>query len=113
MAIDEIGHGLSDGERGIVGSIDALEANGRRLTDLARSERPAVPLLVAGHSLGAVTAAVAISHDSSPWVGAVLSGTPVEAPAWATELLAGEGDGLARSTACRRRGTSWRGRSRR
>jgi alpha-beta hydrolase superfamily lysophospholipase len=86
-ALDEIGHGLSDGPRGLVGSVDALEANGRTLTELAR--RPGVPLVLAGHSLGGVTAALAIARDPSPWAGAVLSGTPIETPAWVAELEPG------------------------
>ncbi len=94
-ALDEIGHGRSDGERGVVGSIGALEANGRRLTELARRPRPEVPLFLAGHSLGGVTAAVAIARDPEPWAGAVLSGTPIEAPAWATRALQSGEEGLA------------------
>jgi alpha-beta hydrolase superfamily lysophospholipase len=92
-AIDEVGHGLSDGERGAVGSLDDLEANGRRLTAIAAAERPGVPLFLAGHSLGGVTAALSIARDASPWTGAVLSGTPIEPPAWVAE--AAEADTLA------------------
>jgi alpha-beta hydrolase superfamily lysophospholipase len=88
-ALDEIGHGLSDGRRGLVGSVDALEVNGRRLTALAAAQRPEVPLVLAGHSLGGVTAALATARDPSPWVATVLSGTPIEAPAWVAELEAG------------------------
>jgi alpha-beta hydrolase superfamily lysophospholipase len=94
-ALDEIGHGLSDGERGIVGSVDALERNARRFTEIARAERPALPLVLAGHSLGGVIAALAIARDASPWAGAVLSGTPIEPPDWVAELLAGGEDGLS------------------
>lgn len=94
-ALDQIGHGLSDGERGIAGSIDNLEANGRRLTELAREARPQLPLFIAGHSLGGVTAAVAIARDPSPWVGAVLSGTAIEPPEWVTAALEDEQEGLS------------------
>lgn len=94
-ALDEIGHGLSDGERGIVGSLDALEENGRRLTAIVRAERPELPLVLAGHSLGGVTSALAIARDPAPWAGAVLSGAPIEPPAWVTALLEGGEDGLS------------------
>jgi alpha-beta hydrolase superfamily lysophospholipase len=86
-ALDEIGHGLSDGSRGLVGSVDALEANGRALTEIAQGS--GVPLVLAGHSLGGVTAALAIARDPSPWSGAVLSGTPIEAPRWVADLEPG------------------------
>jgi alpha-beta hydrolase superfamily lysophospholipase len=94
-ALDEIGHGLSDGERGIVGSVDALEANARAFTEIVRRARPGLPLVLAGHSLGGVTAALAIARDASPWSGVVLSGTPIEPPQWAQEQIASAGDGLA------------------
>jgi alpha-beta hydrolase superfamily lysophospholipase len=88
-ALDEIGHGLSEGPRGLVGSVDALETNGRRLTEIARAASPGVPLVLAGHSLGGVTTALAIARDPSPWAGAVLSGAPIEPPEWVTQLEPG------------------------
>jgi alpha-beta hydrolase superfamily lysophospholipase len=94
-AVDEIGHGLSDGDRGIVGSIDALEENARLLTSIARQTRPAIPVVLAGHSLGGVTAAVAVTHNPEPWIGVILSGTPISPPAWAREALEAGGEGLA------------------
>lgn len=94
-ALDEIGHGLSEGERGIVGSVDALETNARALTEIVIDERPDLPLVLAGHSLGGVTAALALTRDPSPWVGGVLSGTPIEPPAWVTELQESGAEGLS------------------
>lgn len=94
-ALDEIGHGLSEGERGIVGTVDALEVNARTLTEIVIDERPAVPLVLAGHSLGGVTAALAVTRDPTPWVGAVLSGTPTEPPGWVTELQESGAEGLS------------------
>lgn len=94
-SLDEIGHGLSDGERGIVGSIDALEANARTFTEIVGRARPGLPLVLAGHSLGGVTAAIAAVRDPAPWSGFVLSGTPIEPPAWALEQINGGVEGLA------------------
>jgi alpha-beta hydrolase superfamily lysophospholipase len=37
-----------------------------------------------------VTAALAIARDASPWTGAVLSGTPIEPPAWVAEAAAAD-----------------------
>lgn len=94
-AIDEIGHGLSDGDRGIVGSIDALEENARLLTAIARQTRPEIPVVLAGHSLGGVAAAVTVTRNPEPFTGVILSGTPISPPAWALQALDEGGDGLA------------------
>ena len=79
-AIDEIGHGLSDGERGIVW-LDR-RARGERPApdrDRAADQRPGLPVVLAGHSLGGVTAAVAVARNPAPYSGVVLSGTPIDA----------------------------------
>jgi alpha-beta hydrolase superfamily lysophospholipase len=81
-ALDEIGHGLTDGARGVVRSLDALEANARRLAALAATESPDLPLVLAGHSLGAAAAALAITRDPAPFAGAVLSGAPLAPVSW-------------------------------
>ncbi|HXY27857.1 MAG TPA: alpha/beta fold hydrolase [Acidimicrobiales bacterium] len=85
-ALDEIGHGLSDGDRGVVESIDHLVENGRRLRGLAGSANPGVPIVLAGHSLGGVAAAVTAGRDQAPYRGLVLSGTPLAPLAWVAEL---------------------------
>lgn len=85
-ALDEIGHGLTEGVRGFVGSLDDLEANGRRLAQVATDAYPDLPLIVAGHSLGGATAALLVARDPAPFRGAVLSGTPLSAPRWIEEL---------------------------
>jgi alpha-beta hydrolase superfamily lysophospholipase len=94
-ALDQIGHGLSDGQRGITGPIDALVSNARLLTGLAQTRGSGAPLFLAGHSLGGVAAAVAAAREASPWSGVVLSGTPIEPPAWVERMLAGDDGGLA------------------
>jgi alpha-beta hydrolase superfamily lysophospholipase len=94
-ALDHIGHGLSDGQRGNTGPIDALVTNARLLTGLAQTRASGAPLFLAGHSLGGVAAAVAAAREASPWSGVVLSGTPIEPPAWVERMLAGDDEGLA------------------
>ena len=64
-ALHEIGHGLSDGERAVIGSIDDLVESGYRLTALAEAAAPGVPVFLAGHSLGAAAAALSASRDPS------------------------------------------------
>jgi alpha-beta hydrolase superfamily lysophospholipase len=89
-ALDEIGHGLTDGARAAIDSIDDLVANGRTLTGLAAADGG--PLILAGHSLGAAAAAVAVARDASAYRGLVLSGAPLSALDWVTEMIA-EGTG--------------------
>ncbi|WP_406288958.1 alpha/beta fold hydrolase [Embleya sp. NBC_00896] len=52
-APDHIGHGLSDGTRVLVESLDALTDDAELVLDLIAAGRPDVPLVLAGHSLGA------------------------------------------------------------
>ena len=65
-AVDEIGHGLTDGPRAVIQSIDDLVENGRRLTALAGEAEPGGPVFLAGHSLGAA-AALSASRDPSAY----------------------------------------------
>ena len=88
-ALDQIGHGHSAGERGLVESIEDLVENGRRLTRLARTDLPDIPVVLAGHSLGGVTAAILAAREPEQLAGVVLSGTPLSPLDWVTEL-AGE-----------------------
>jgi alpha-beta hydrolase superfamily lysophospholipase len=91
-ALDEIGHGLSDGERAVIRSVDDLVENGRRLTALAEAAEPGSPLVLAGHSLGGVAAAVSALRGSARYDGLVLSGTPLSPLEWLAALGEG-GDG--------------------
>ena len=91
-ALDEIGHGLSEGDRAVIDSIDDLVENGRRLTELASGDHPAQPLFLAGHSLGSVAAAVAVIRDPNPYQGVILSGSALSPLDWIAEL-AQQGDG--------------------
>lgn len=82
-ALDEIGHGLTDGERGQFGSFDNLVSNARTLTSLARET--GVPLVVGGHSLGSLVAVLAALHEPSAYAGVVVSGAPLSPLAWLRE----------------------------
>jgi alpha-beta hydrolase superfamily lysophospholipase len=88
-ALDEIGHGLSDGPRAVIKSIDDLVQNGRRLTALAGAAEPGCPIFLAGHSLGAAAAAVSASRDPAAYQGLILSGAPLSPLEWVTDLSAG------------------------
>jgi alpha-beta hydrolase superfamily lysophospholipase len=55
-ALDTRGHGLSEGDPSDPGTLVQLVADARRLVELVRAELPRTPLILMGHSLGAVTA---------------------------------------------------------
>jgi alpha-beta hydrolase superfamily lysophospholipase len=93
-ALDEIGHGLTDGDRAVIRSIDDLVANGRTLTGLAAAAGDG-PLFLAGHSLGAAAAAVAASRDASAYRGLILSGAAISPLDWVTEMIADGSDTLS------------------
>src|SRR5262245_53240569 len=71
-APDAIGHGLSDGVRGDPSSVEELAENALRLTKVATAERPDLPMVLVGHSMGAITAVTMLGPGMSPFCGVVL-----------------------------------------
>jgi len=55
-ALDTAGHGLSEGDPNNPGTLVELVADAMMLVELVRAELPGTPLILMGHSLGAVTA---------------------------------------------------------
>ena len=94
-ALDEIGHGLTEGDRAVIGSIDDLVENGRRLTALAEAVQPGVPVWLAGHSLGAAAAAVSAARDPGRYAGLILSGAALSPLDWVADLAADDAAELA------------------
>jgi alpha-beta hydrolase superfamily lysophospholipase len=85
-ALDEIGHGLTEGDRAVIGSIDDLVENGRRLTALAEAAQPGDPVWLAGHSLGSAAAAVSAARDPGRYAGLILSGALLSPLDWVVAL---------------------------
>jgi alpha-beta hydrolase superfamily lysophospholipase len=85
-ALDEIGHGLTEGDRAVVGSVGDLVENGRRLTAIAEAAQPARPVWLAGHSLGAAAAAVSAVRDPGRYAGLILSGAALSPLDWVLSL---------------------------
>jgi alpha-beta hydrolase superfamily lysophospholipase len=76
-AVDQLGHGLSPGERGNFGTIADSAALAETLTQVAEQARPDVPLVLQGHSFGAaVTLSVLLAAPDRYAVG-VISGAPL------------------------------------
>jgi acylglycerol lipase len=59
---DQAGHGRSDGERVLVERVDDLVADAETLLTKASHTWPRVPVVVAGHSLGATVAALLVGE---------------------------------------------------
>ncbi|MFH5232328.1 alpha/beta hydrolase [Antrihabitans spumae] len=103
-ALDHLGHGLSEGVVGELAPIEDLAHNAALLIDIARRDQPDLPLTLMGHSLGAVTAVVALAKalTTQPVVAVILCGTTksiaradVALPGPATLLVHGVDDRLA------------------
>ena len=74
--IDLAGHGLSEGTPGAPGALTDLADDAARLTELAAADRPGLPLILMGHSLGAAVSIALLRRSREPFRAAVLCGTP-------------------------------------
>lgn len=89
-APDHVGHGISGGSRGVFGSVRALAADARTLTQIVADRHPGLPLVIGGHSLGGWTTAAVVSEDASPYAGAFLSGASLKDPATLPQTADGD-----------------------
>jgi alpha-beta hydrolase superfamily lysophospholipase len=76
-AVDQFGHGLSPGERGDFGSIEASVGLADQLAALAQAETPDIPLVVQGHSFGSVVTLSRLIDGPGPYHAGVISGAPL------------------------------------
>lgn len=91
VALDAMGHGRSDGERGII-DFDAYAADAGELVEIARARFPGLPLTLIGHSAGAVAAYLFSVRRHRACDALVLSGAPLLPLDWVTEQLEGRGE---------------------
>jgi acylglycerol lipase len=87
-AFDAVGHGRSDGERAVIESWDHLVDDARHLAELAREQHPGSPLVVIGHSGGAVAATLLALRSPEIPDALVLSGGPLLPQEWVDAELA-------------------------
>ena len=87
-AMDAVGHGRSDGERAVIASWSEFADDARNLVHLARAQHPEVPLIVAGHSGGALAAMLLALRSPQILDALVLSGAPLLAQEWIDAELA-------------------------
>jgi acylglycerol lipase len=91
-AMDAVGHGRSDGERGVIGSFDYYVEDARRLVMIAQDHHPGVPLVVMGHSGGAAAGYLLALRYPELASALVLSAGPLRPLPWADEILAAGGE---------------------
>jgi alpha-beta hydrolase superfamily lysophospholipase len=76
-AVDEFGHGLTPGERGDFGSIEASIGLSDGLSELAAAATPDIPLVAQGHSFGAVATLWNLIDHPGKYRAGVISGAPL------------------------------------
>ena len=74
--VDQAGHGLSEGTPGAPGPLTDLADDAAQLTGVAAADRPGLPLVLMGHSLGAAVTVTLLRRGLVPFRAAVLCGTP-------------------------------------
>jgi alpha-beta hydrolase superfamily lysophospholipase len=87
-AMDAVGHGRSDGVRAVIASWDHYVDDARTLVGLVRAQHPGSPLVVVGHSGGALAAALLALRDAQAVDALVLSGGPLLPLEWIEDELA-------------------------
>lgn len=76
-AVDQLGHGLSPGERGDFRTIAASSALADTLTELASAEFPGMPVVAQGHSFGSVVTLFRLLDQPERYSAGVISGAPL------------------------------------
>ena len=84
-AFDEIGHGLTDGDRAVIGSIDDLVENGCRLTAIAEEAQPGRPAGWPGTRSGRPPPRCR-RRDPGRYAGLILSGAAISPLDWVAGL---------------------------
>lgn len=89
-ALDCVGHGRSDGERGRIDTWDDYVNDARTLVRLASARHPGTPVVLVGHSGGAMAAYLLAARNPHLATAAVLSGAPLAPLDWVATDLAGQ-----------------------
>jgi alpha-beta hydrolase superfamily lysophospholipase len=76
-AIDQLGHGLSPGDRGDFGSLEASSTLADLLTERVTEAHPGLPLIAQGHSFGAVATLCRLIDAPDAYQAGVISGAPL------------------------------------
>ena len=74
---DHIGHGLSEGERAVIGDFENVGDDLHAVSELARQRHLGIPVVLIGHSMGGLIAARYAQRFGDELSGLVLSGPAV------------------------------------
>ncbi|WP_173275769.1 alpha/beta hydrolase [Paenibacillus sp. NEAU-GSW1] len=105
LAMDQEGHGKTEGKRGHMSSIEATAANVGILLAAAAERHAGIPRFLYGHSMGgnvALNAALRLKPDvqgviaASPWLKLALSPSAIQL--WLGKMLVRLSPGLSQST---------------
>jgi len=86
-AEDHVGHGLSEGERALIGDFGHVVDDLTTLTRTARENHPGLPIIMVGHSMGGLLSSRFVQRDPGALAGLVLCGAVVGDWNWAREVL--------------------------
>ncbi len=87
-AEDHLGHGRSDGERGLITDFERVVDDLSALVRIATHEHPGLPLVVVGHSMGGLLVARLAQRAPGDVAGVAFCGAVIGDWAWAREVLA-------------------------
>ncbi len=88
--IDCVGHGRTDGERGRLDTWDDYVNDARTMARIASDRHPGAPVVLVGHSGGALAAFLLAVRFPQLATAAVLSGAPLAPLDWVAGELAGQ-----------------------
>ena len=86
-ADDHLGHGRSDGERGLITDFDHVVDDLHSITDIARREYPELPLVLVGHSMGGLLSARYAERWPEEVAGVAFCGSVIGDWQWARDVL--------------------------
>jgi len=86
-ADDHIGHGRSDGERGLITDFRHVVEDLHTLSGIARSGHPGIPLLLVGHSMGGLLSARVAQSWPAEVGGVAFCGSVIGDWDWARQVL--------------------------
>ena len=88
FGLDHMGHGKSDGERVLIEDFDDVVADLHSLAETAHKQRPELPVVLIGHSMGGLIAARFAQLHRDTLTALILSGPVIGELAFVGQLLA-------------------------